>query len=313
MFYSPEILSQKNKTELSLVYYLSTTKNIKKSCRKEVVSVNFNAVLEKIKNPRVPFALRLYSYLLNGIVRMWMIKVEFYRLQAKNMFIPKRKQVISNRKVVESNVNLRIIENYITELEDCSNVNQDQIGSVEEIINDEITGNTQNDFFNNDFFNDNEIISFENTVKRAKKEVVDSKIQLEIEDIFLKKTKNTNFDLPSLVDCETSRKFEIFLNQILKRSDASVKCGMATAVQYQCFDNDFSVEDPRISSSISLEKNNFKPSSSENDEMLYKPLETRILSFYNILLAASKGEIEVFQSKPFDIIEIRSVTGIIYF
>lgn len=325
MFYASEILSQKNKTELSLVYFVSTAKNIKKTCRKEVIEMDFNTVFDKIANPKVPFALRLYSYLLNGIVKMWLIKVEFYRIQAKNMFLIKKKPVVITRRVVGNNVNLRVLGTYVDEIESEFNDNislipyesynhhnslqnrslQGEVGSIEE-LNDPL-------FFNDD----GGIPSFSDceNVKRIKKNLVDAKTQLEIGDIFLSEIHSKRIKCSENEDsvcCEASKKFANFISQIIKNPVCEKDSNIQNDIY---FSNDFSIEDPRISSSASMEKHSFKTSSSEMEETaLHRPIETRVLSFYNILIAATRGEIDVSQNKPFDLIEITNSFGeVIYF
>lgn len=318
MFYSPQILSQRNKTEISLVYYISTVRNVKKNFRKEVIELDFNTVLEKIKNPKVPFALRLYSYLLNGIVKMWIIKIEYYKAQAKNLLYAKKKLVAAPKRIPETNVNLRIIDQYISDLEECSNTinennSQEPVGSIEE-INNRIEGylNGEVEFEQNENFLLSENASYSlngvGSIKKLKRTQVDRETTLEVNDIYTRKIQCSNLNLPNLVACDLSLKFENFISELNKAPELG-----QIDHENQFFENEISIEDPRISSTVSSEKNNFKASSSDLEDFNFKFNETKALSFYNILLEASKGEIEVYQRSAFEIIEIRTVNGIIYF
>lgn len=308
MFYAPEILSQKNKTEISLVYYISTIKTIKKQYKKEIIDVDFDTVFEKIENPKTPFALRLYSYLLNGIIKMWMIKVEYYKHQVKNLLSVKKRTVGFNKKQnTESNVNLRIVDRYISEIEDCStscNQNFNLVDSVEELTNFNKEGF---DSLDNCYFDD--AVEFEHAdrimpMKRVKRNQIDKVITLDSNEIYTSKIYCTKVELPKLVNNELTLKFSNFISALTKKP---------IETENFAFENDISIEDPRISSSASQEKNIFKTSSSEYEDQNFKLTETRALSFYNILVEASQGLIKVSQKRPFEAIEISTSTGIIYF
>ena len=77
MFYAPELLKYKNKTELALLYYCSTSR--KSPSKREVMALDIAIAIRQIMNPIKPFALRLNTYLFKGLVTVWRLKMAHYR------------------------------------------------------------------------------------------------------------------------------------------------------------------------------------------------------------------------------------------
>lgn len=78
MFYVAELLSLKNKTEISILYYLATAKKFRKLSKRHILAIDIPVTIREIEKSEVPFSLRLYGYLLRGVIRALMIKVEHY-------------------------------------------------------------------------------------------------------------------------------------------------------------------------------------------------------------------------------------------
>ncbi|ELA41950.1 uncharacterized protein VICG_00967 [Vittaforma corneae ATCC 50505] len=320
MFYAPEILSYKNKTELSLVYYMSTAKNPKRFARKDVVELNVESIINQMKNPKVPFALRLYSYLLKGIVRIWVMKVDFYKgkvqsLLSKSMSRPKnnalRKREISS---LSNEINLRIIEDFISEVEDLStnteinlirpNGNTLRFGAIPDGFN--IDGlcsaydgfnadglSMAQDGFDVDGFAESINSNIpSNASRRVSSMKIDRKIEMKPDEVYAKKIKTSTFEVPSLIDCHAIQLFERTMCKSKADANQSYNAGIG-------FDFDtVSIEDPRVSSSLSQER------SIERERPAVSQNELQALWFYNLLVSATKGEVRLVQSEPFSEIVI---------
>jgi hypothetical protein len=77
MFYASEVLSLKNKSTLSVLYYVSTTNNrSRRISKRDIENIDIVSTITAIREPERPFALRLYSFLLRGIVRIYSIKMK---------------------------------------------------------------------------------------------------------------------------------------------------------------------------------------------------------------------------------------------
>lgn len=294
MFYVPEILSHKNKTELSLVYYLSTTKNPKNSIKKEVVDLNFCKVIDQMRNPKVPFALRLYSYLIKGLVQIWIIKVDFYRGKVNSLFVEKNstKNKPMRRATINNNINLRVIDQVIND----ENVEHFEISSFLE--RNQLVDQLDN-VVNADAFDFDGIVESSSSLKNIKQAVhlkkIDNKIEVGFDEIWLKKTRTDHSELQGLRDCFIKRMFE---DMISKYNNDATKTTP--------FDIDFidtvSVEDPRISSVTSVSVNTSISSNIAKEEELIE--KSPAMWFYNLLVAASAGRIILTQDEPFGLIGI---------
>lgn len=301
MFYAPEILSYKNKTELSLVYYISTAKNPKRFSRKDVVELDVESILEQMKNPKVPFALRLYSYLLKGIVKIWVMKVDFYKNKTESLLLVKKLPNIK-REVNNNNtgpINLRVIEEIISEVEDNSSLtnglqenHQNYYNNNNDYMNDYINDfNIQNPFNNEiDGFIGESMGSYKKIVKNR----IDKNIEINFNEIIVKKSKTNPFEIPNLAQCYISDRFEKFFHKNMNNQPVQ-----------EYFEID-SIEDPRISSSLSQERSlnsqfnvKLENEKNNNSQRVILKEETKAIWFYNILVSAAKGEIRVYQEKPF--------------
>ncbi|EOB13414.1 Sister chromatid cohesion 1 protein 3 [Nosema bombycis CQ1] len=127
MFYAANLLSMKSNTELSIVYFVSTTK--KKLNKQTLNNLNIQKILKSLLNPPQPFALRLYSYLVVGVVRIYLYKLKAYENEVQNLLnllSYKRKKV--NNKVGKDKKNLnKVNEDYEILLDDSSDHALDNI------------------------------------------------------------------------------------------------------------------------------------------------------------------------------------------
>jgi hypothetical protein len=76
MFYASEVLSLRNRSALAVLYYVSTTNNRGRRINKrDIEDIDIADAISSMQEPERPFALRLYSFLLKGVVRIYKIKV----------------------------------------------------------------------------------------------------------------------------------------------------------------------------------------------------------------------------------------------
>lgn len=295
MFYVPEILSHKNKTELSLVYYLSTTKNPKNSIKKEVVEINFSKVIDQMRNPKIPFALRLYSYLIKGLVQIWVIKVDFYRGKINSLFVekdmPRKKS--TRRMTIRDNINLRVIDQVIND----ENVEYFEISSFRDRHHEQFDNMISADAFDFDGVTDNSnslqnVRNIRHPVHLVK---IDNKIEIGFDEIWIKKIKPDHNEFPDLEDCFVKRMFEdkISRYKAARERDNLFEIDLVDTV---------SVEDPRISSVTSASVNASINSNITKDEDVLE--RSPAMWFYNLLVAASEGRMILKQEEPFGMIDI---------
>eukprot|EP00866_Antonospora_locustae_P000587 jgi/Antlo1/587/2332 len=68
----------RQKNELSLLYYISTSNNaLRRVGRKEVESIDISSLIEMLRTPPRPFSLRVYSFLMRGIVKVYFLKLKY--------------------------------------------------------------------------------------------------------------------------------------------------------------------------------------------------------------------------------------------
>jgi len=296
MFYASELLSHKNKTELSLLYYLSTAGSLKRVSRKDILNLNFNKLLDEITHPKMPFALRLYSYLLRGLVKVWILKINFYKSKMKRLMI-NRKASVSLRKEAlgrakDKNVNLEINEGIISDIE-CSEASSNIFrNNIIDSYSSVIHQGYDYDIMDGaeDYTGINFMAAGQDDSKKRSKVFfkIDSKTVLDSDQILEQKYESPKIRLPCLQESFVVAKFSNIKPEAPLKEDKGATLDLG-------FDN-FSIEDPRLSSSLSHEREYSKIMKFHREEA---EQDSQALWFYNVLVRASKGEVKVFQTEPF--------------
>lgn len=68
----------RQKSELSLLYYISTTNNaLRRVNRKDIEGIDISSMIEMLRAPPRPFSLRVYSFLVRGIVKVYLLKLKY--------------------------------------------------------------------------------------------------------------------------------------------------------------------------------------------------------------------------------------------
>lgn len=296
MFYAPEILSRKNGTELSLVYYLSTTRSLRRVSKKEILELDFDAVLEQIRNPKTPFALRLYSYLLQGLVKIWIFKVDFCISKMKKLLILPRprasRAATASLTSHRANINIQVREDWISEVEDSGISSNVFLKGLADRPGGDFSGleySLEVNHLQNPLIN-----GLPHVGKRTK---IDWKTVIDLDhQATAKETRISVISIPDLIECHALEQFhriglgKMSQYDLVQDSDARRVFGDI---------DDMSVEDPRITSSLSQEKDGVNP----HKEI--SRTQSKALWFYNVLVSASRGELVVLQEKPFGKLTIR--------
>ncbi|KAI5177069.1 hypothetical protein PAEPH01_2459, partial [Pancytospora epiphaga] len=224
MFYAPEILSFKNKTELSMLYFLSTTNNTKRVGKKGIISMNINRLIENITHPSPPFSLRLYAYLLSGLVQVWIAKINICSKEMQGAIAPRqaRKQIPKPRLLISPN--LQMEENFIDQIDDdiilemesnmmlalenkplgslvCKNENDVSLGTFDDVGNTFMTNALSSIEEARNAWNSSENLENIKNQKIVKKMKIDVKNTLDAKQILIIKYKNDKCKLPSLEKC----------------------------------------------------------------------------------------------------------------
>ena len=85
MLYSSQLMCIPQKTELSILCYISRTSNfIRRISRKDVENMNISSMIEVIKSPPRPLPLRFYSFLIKGMVRVYILKLKYCEHEIQN-------------------------------------------------------------------------------------------------------------------------------------------------------------------------------------------------------------------------------------
>lgn len=281
MFYAPEILSRKSRTSLSLVYYLSTAGSLRRVCRKEILELDLDTVIEQIRSPERPFALRLYSYLLQGIARIWTFKMDFYISKTRGLISPRPRSVrVPKRLCHSTNTNLEVCEDWVSEVEDSGSSTDPHLerSGDDAGFRTDLQGSLASDLL---------------CVERIK---IDRKTETLSSGTVSKSGRVREVPIPYLIGCYAAEHFTR-----VKMSKALLD-PQDNDVWYCRSIDDISAEDPRISSSLTHERDGI---------CLHRtPLQSKALWFYNVLVAASRGEVTVLQEEPFGELVIRAVDGL---
>lgn len=125
MFYASDILAMKNNTDISLLYFISTTNRITK---KDLKRLNIPSLLLSLTEQ--PFALRLYSYLVVGIIRVYLYQLKVYEMEIQTLLsslqvkkITKRRMKEASDRILLRDMSLLVDEPITSEVEDLEDVN----------------------------------------------------------------------------------------------------------------------------------------------------------------------------------------------
>ncbi|KAF7683874.1 Meiotic recombination protein rec8 [Astathelohania contejeani] len=203
MFYSTEILSVKTKSSLAIIYHISSTNNrYKKIPRTDIIAININSAINTLKQPPEPFSLRLYAYLLKGIVKLYIMKLRMYETDVTGMLKVKHKRNPNLTK--RPTINLNPIDEFITSL------NRDIS------INDDFIDTDQNPHFeeslSNNFFIET---NFTPEIKRCKRKIIDLKLSMNEKELYI---ENKIINYQSISKTQNYINNEIFIIKELNKA-----------------------------------------------------------------------------------------------
>ncbi|ORD97690.1 hypothetical protein HERIO_476 [Hepatospora eriocheir] len=345
MFYKPELLSFKNKTEISLIYYCSTCKGRKKV--KQVDISNFDIVksVNNIMNPPEVFALRLNLYLMKGIVVIWNMKKDYLKktiqkfdlrmksnIKREPKIHPKqRKLTFDNTKVDQifprHNRNL----NTISLFDDVSEINENQKDNFIELYKDNLNDNKKINIGGNELeikndLNEGSNQEFNNTVEflgdvevgeDLLEPINDESVLSRIKRIKIDKTTTINikpFNDNSILE-DINIYPSLLSGDIFTFLDKEVKQEIRNIQQRRNSSTSSSIPVPTefgrnatISSEPEYLFDNFPDDLNylhDNDNQPRGVNHSKAMWFYNLLVDASKGKIVPIQNHPYDEIRIQ--------
>lgn len=314
MFYSSELLSLKSKTEISILFYVSTTKTHNKISKKQILNLNISILIDEIINPSIPFSLRLYSHLLIGISKIWKIKLELYSKNITKLERPKRERI---RKPNKNLTNLAIEEAFMDHVSDMDS----SISSFKNLISQDVQIDYDHIFDHNEYgmisdledmrkTSDIQLIENFTGVKKSK---IDCNTTLEVNKLFSIKTGEKMMKIDDPIDCFVVKYFRDFLVSIRKQKEEvcdSFEPLSGDGNEGKYFDCNEDPWNSNIEMSIEDRRNSNSMVQSISDlSVIQIKNECMELSewFYNILVDASLGKIEVFQESAFEEIQIFSI------
>lgn len=293
MFYAPEILSLQSKTGLSMLYYMATARGPRRLSRQRILRTDILAMIDEIENPAIPFSLRLYSYLLSGLARVWATKLECCLRGARCVVVPQpkpRPRALCAR--AREHPNLQLDDEYIDDVEDlCDATGPDDAAIMDHA--DLISMGSQEDPRHGSGCMPESSLCLAGLLPDTaarKRRVIDARCTLGPAEIFVRRTaEGVALVLPDRIGC--------YIVDNLCKMIAVPKMGACLDIdddmEIGSFGDAGSVEDPRLSNStLSCER-------SEQTGAPYSECATRAAWFYGILLRAARGEIIVEQRAPF--------------
>lgn len=290
MFYAPEILSLKNKTELSMLYYISTAKGFRRLSRKSISRMDIGGMVNEIESPRVPFSLRLYAYLLSGLVRVWLVKVDCCVRGIRMLVVPVQRRSRVERPKAAVSPNLELEEEFIDHVEDSRDATQGLV-----------LGTCDGPDFSD---GPNSAAATGNVLRRRLPTKLDSRSTLGAEDVFVRRLYRPARSLPDSIGCFIVESFKRLLAGNDRPADSGRgfdDCFAPWSDEMACATASGSVEEPRLSDSKASDQrlsdsrlSEHNPPSSETSGRL-----GRALWFYSVLLGASAGHVVVEQEEPF--------------
>lgn len=331
MFYSPEMLSLKNKTSLALLFYISTTSNkSKKVNKKEIESVDITNALVTLKHPPQPFALRLYSILIKGLVKIYSMKIKYceseINLFYKAMMVHKKKTSTKKPKIINLKFkDLFQANNFMVDLEDVKVYNlfdnETEPKSIETMV---IQDQTSNNFEPVDFFSDIEINRFD-TEQTTKKRIIDQRTEFtdkltDNEQLLctknMKIAKNSN-PIQSIYVCRELQKIlqeqmhnkqqgsnpEILRNQSMISFVPQTTSTSLLNNDYISYDNNIDNETESYDKSINFDEIQNEEYNFTEKVKNYSKKE-KALNFMKLLNFCKSQNVTVKQEKPFSDIKI---------
>lgn len=198
MFYSTQLLTLGTRTELSTLYYISTTNNaFKKIPKNRIESIDILEIVKSIKEPQNPFSLRLYSFLVRGIVKVFILKLKYCEGDLNviiNSFL-KEKKIVASRKPKETKIVLTVdkIEPFnkeIVEYEMTSVECQRGVMSSN-TFNDEMICPAVDDFME---------ITSQISIKRRKTERSDKHIEIDVSKLTINMRETVKIIIPCVFE-----------------------------------------------------------------------------------------------------------------
>ncbi|KAM0673399.1 R8 protein [Gurleya vavrai] len=337
MFYSTEILALKNKTSLALLFYISTTNNnTKRVHKKEIEGLNITKAIITLQHPPQPFALRLYSILIKGLVRIYSIKIKYceseLNLFHKSMYVIKRKnKKEKKRKALNLKLNACLLQEHNDFMQGIEETTFNRFFDNTMLTDPRnieiITGNNSNNFEPGDYpiYIEENCNELSNNNKRKK---IDKKIEIS-ENKNLVKYKKINEDETMFLPindyfiCQeiTNQAKLAFKNKIVvdnsvefMRKDTTISFAAPSSNSFLPVDN-FEIHDYadneiyNNSDEKSLNLGDYKIGDKINFNGIVKgwSKKDKSIAFLDILNGAKCGNINPIQKKPYEdiIIELK--------
>lgn len=306
MFYSHKF-SMNSKTDVALIYYVST---INKRINKNLIQrLNINEALNNIIEQ--PYAMRLYSYLLKGIVRIYLLKYKYYQNEVNallNVLKFKDTLIIKNKKIEDAGYIIGI-----NNLNDNNESNQNNkkiiTNSFSNNLSELYTSNNDNIFDNDPSFiydtNFTNELTFIPNIKDLKinrrKRFIDTEIECSNSTRNICKIKH--FKLQNI----HIKMYPIF--NMIKNSNQEYFDDIESMEYIRNISSNI-VHTSTMQTSTVNTSSNVIPQHINSSHCNYSycvSIDTRYeqaKEFYELLVKLSNGEIKAYQMMPYDKIEI---------
>lgn len=311
----------RQKNELSLLYYISTSNNaLKRVNRKEIESIDISSMIGMLRSPPRSFSLRVYSFLVRGIVKVYFLKLKYCEsevlsvvngLHAKKTRKRKKRIAVVPRR--ESLV-LEIDDDFIDAYSDS-----ECYVSLDPVVHEDSIN--ESSALSVVVENDADETMDAVLVKNPKKSIIDKKIE-----IFQRKAP-----LCRASDCEREKSgtFAVFqeFDMFLKASKRAVVEREAELGEFIFYNTPGTVEFSQMPDSIALqytqEVNETEPPDIESDSILNDDCfefneKTRSLRkrtqahlFHCLLELGSRGAVRIDQSSPYASIHVNRIQNVL--
>lgn len=306
MFYSHKF-SMNSKTDVALIYYVST---INKRINKNLIQrLNINEALNNIIEQ--PYAMRLYSYLLKGIVRIYLLKYKYYQNEVNallNVLKFKDTLIIKNKKIEDAGYIIGI-NNSNDNNESNQNNKKIITNSFSNNLSELYTSNNDNIFDNDPSFiydtNFTNELTFIPNIKDLKinrrKRFIDTEIECSNSTRNICKIKH--FKLQNI----HIKMYPIF--NMIKNSNQEYFDDIESMEYIRNISSNIVHTSTMQTSSVNTSSNVIPQhiNSSHCNYSYCVSIDTRYeqaKEFYELLVKLSNGEIKAYQMMPYDKIEI---------
>ncbi|WUR04632.1 double-strand-break repair RAD21-like protein [Vairimorpha necatrix] len=176
MFYAKDLLSMQTKSDISLIYYLSTTGFSRRISKKDIIRLNIKDTLVTVLDQS--FALRLYGFILKGVSKVYILKITYFENEVTDLLNLLRVRVL--KKTVKPKLSVSSDDGDIYDGGLCSEIiNDTEYNMMEDFncIKNNISCIKNTNCINTDLYLSSDFNCIKTEYKVRNNKIVDEKIE----------------------------------------------------------------------------------------------------------------------------------------